>query len=244
MPPARQADRVTQSREPDLARQADGVLLGGPQRVGGHRVLDPEPVPAGRRVPGPVQPRVVGQDLHARADDEHEEEQVEEVLPARPGGKARRGVGVRRRDRPRVARDEALHRWVVAQALGHGDRDQQEHEADRQQPEEVEPAAATDPHARADPVDVRNRARERGNVDGVLAGRQLPAVAAHQLRRHARRRRSARIFTVGFDAAKPTPGLCQRLASSRRPCASIATNTTVHSAKATHTHTRAKLTSD
>ena len=123
VPPARQADRVAKPRQADLARKADRVLLGRPQRVGRHRLLDPEPVPAGRGVPRPVQPRVVGEDLHARADDEDHEEQVEEVLPSRPGGEARRRVGSRRLDGPGVALDEVLYRGLTAQALGDGDRD-------------------------------------------------------------------------------------------------------------------------
>jgi hypothetical protein len=78
---------------------------------------------------------MVGQDLHARADDEDEEEHVEEVLPARPGGKTGRRVGVRRLDRPGVALNEPLHRGIAAKLLGDGDRGQEGHEADRQQPQ-------------------------------------------------------------------------------------------------------------
>ena len=93
VPPAREADRVAKPRQTDLARKADRVLLGRPERVGRHRLLDPKPVLAGRGVARPIQPGVVGENLDARADDEDHEEQVEEVLPPRPGREACRRLG-------------------------------------------------------------------------------------------------------------------------------------------------------
>ena len=109
MPPAREADRVAKPRQPDLRRQADRVLLRRPQRIGRHRLLDAKPVPAGRRVARPVQPRMIGEDLHAGADDEDQQEQIEEVLQPQPDRETRRHVRVRRLDGPGVPRDEVLN---------------------------------------------------------------------------------------------------------------------------------------
>ena len=110
VPPAGQPDRVPQPGQADLAGQADRVLLRGPQRIGGHRLLDPEPVPARGAVPGPVQPGMVGEDLHPGPDDEDHQEQVEEVLPAAPRPATRRVAGAGRLDGAGVAGDEPLHR--------------------------------------------------------------------------------------------------------------------------------------
>ena len=65
MPPACESDRVAKPRKTDVAREADRILLGRPERVGRHRLLDSEPVPPGRRVPRPVQARMIRQDLDA-----------------------------------------------------------------------------------------------------------------------------------------------------------------------------------
>ena len=98
---------------------------------------------------------------------------------------------------------------VTAQALGDRDRDDQQHEADRQQPEQVEPPAATDAHARGDAVDLRDRARPGGGVDDVLARRQLLPVAANDVRRDTRplicRQILRRGVGIGVHSRQPTP---------------------------------------
>src|SRR5450759_1753438 len=73
-------DSISLPGQVGLPRKADRVLLGGPQRIGRHRFLDPEPVPARGGVPGPVQAGMVGQDLYPGADHEQHEEQVEDCL--------------------------------------------------------------------------------------------------------------------------------------------------------------------
>ena len=150
----------------------------------GHRLLDPEPVPARGAVPRPVQPGVVGEDLQARADDEHHEEQVEEVLPSHPDRETRWPRACAGRDRARVA---AMNRWTDGSPrspFADRDRDDQQHEPDRQQPEQVEPPAATDPHPRGDAGRVRHRTRPRRRIDHVLAHGQRLAVAANHVRRN------------------------------------------------------------
>ena len=72
-------------------------------------------------------------------------------------------------------------------------RDDQRHEADRQQPEQVEPSAA-DAHPRRYSVHSRDRARPGRRVDHVLAGRDLPAVAADEVGRDARLRGRRGVF--------------------------------------------------
>ena len=48
------------------------------------RLLDAEPVPARGAVPGPVQPRMIREDLQAGPHDEQQQEEVEEVLHTDP----------------------------------------------------------------------------------------------------------------------------------------------------------------
>ena len=185
---------MAKPRQTDLRREADRVLLGRPERVGGHRVLDAKPVPAGRRVARPVEARMIGQDLDAGADDEDQQEQIEEVLQPQPGRETRRRFGVRRLDGPGIPRDEVLNRRLAAQSLRDGDRDDQKQEADRQQPEQVEPPGAADTYARRDAVHLRDRARPGRRIDHVLARCELPAVAANDVRRNARLRRCGQIL--------------------------------------------------
>ena len=95
MPPAGQADRVADPRQPDLSRQADRVLLRRPQRLVRNRLLDAKPVLAGSAVPRPVQPRMITEDLQSRPDDEDQQEQVEEVLHANPDRQPGTRLGAR-----------------------------------------------------------------------------------------------------------------------------------------------------
>jgi hypothetical protein len=123
---------------------------------------------------------MVGEDLNPGANDEDQQEQIEEMLNAQPRRETRRGFGVRRVDCAGIPRDEVLHRRLVPKPLRNSDRDDQQHEADRREPEQVEPSA-TDAHARRDSVHARDRASPRRRVDHVLAGRELPAVAADEV---------------------------------------------------------------
>ena len=84
VPPASEPDGVPDTGQPDLAGQANRVLLRRPQRIGRYRLLNAEPVPAGGAVARPVQAWVVGEDLQARTDDEDQQEQIEEVLHPDP----------------------------------------------------------------------------------------------------------------------------------------------------------------
>ena len=107
------------------------------------------------------------------------------MLQVHPGGKARRPRRRRLLNGSRVTPDEVLHERVIAQTLGDGDQDDEQQERDRKQPQQVEPAATTDPHARRDPVPLRHRARPCRGVDRVLARAQLIPVAPHGVRRNA-----------------------------------------------------------
>jgi hypothetical protein len=89
--------------------QADRVLLRRPERVGWHRRVDSEPISSRGGVPGPVEPRMIGEDLDTRSDDEDHDEQIEEVLPSHPGGQACRRIGSVRQGGPGVAHDEPLY---------------------------------------------------------------------------------------------------------------------------------------
>ena len=66
-------------------------------------------------------------------------------------------------------------------------------EPDRQQPEQVEPSAATDAHTGRDALHLGDRARPRRRIDDVLARRQLRPEAPHRLRRDPRRCRRGRV---------------------------------------------------
>ncbi len=226
MPPARQPDRVADPRQADLSREADGVVLGRPQRFGGNRLLDAKPVLARSAVAGPVQARVIREDLHPRSDDEDHQEQVEEVHRSHPDRQA--GVSLRagREDRPGVVLDEPLHRADATQALGGRHRGDQAEQPDREQPEQVEPPAAPHANPRSDAARHRYRSRPRRGIDDILAGRQLRPEAAHSFRRGVRRsgrgrlRGGGRIIGVSHVAQPPTlprPWVIGRLGRRRSP---------------------------
>ena len=94
VPPAGEADRVTKARQPDLARQADGVLFRRPQRIGRHRFLDAEPVPARACCAGSSTAEDGREDLQPERMMKIMQEQVEEVLPSRPRPESPRSRGV------------------------------------------------------------------------------------------------------------------------------------------------------
>ena len=103
--------------------------------------LKAEPLGAGRAVALPIEPRVVGEDLDAGADDERHEEQVQEVLHPQPcrktGGDGRRG----RRDAG-IPHEEILHRRQLPQGLSDGHADDGEHKTEWQGPQHVYPTPA------------------------------------------------------------------------------------------------------
>jgi hypothetical protein len=178
MPPARQANGVPKARKTDLSRQADRVLLRRPRPLGRHLFLEAEPVPARCAVPGPVQPRMVTEDLKSRAEDEDHQEEVEEVLHPDPGGKPRVLVRLRRHDGPGIPGNEVLDRRDRAQTLRDRHRGDQDHEADRQQPQEIEPPVPADTHVRRDSVRFGEPLRD---IDGILAHRELLPKATHNV---------------------------------------------------------------
>ncbi len=108
--------------------------------------------------------------------------------------------------------DEPLHRRVTTQPLGDRNSDQQKTEADRQQPQQVKPPAASHPDPRSDPVDVRNRPRPGSGVDHILARSQLRPIAASNVWRNGRWRSRRQILRSGtiLDAHQapslPPPG--------------------------------------
>ena len=181
MPPARQADGVPKARKTDLSRQADRVLLRRPRPLGRHLFLEAEPVLARCAVPGPVQPRMVTEDLYSRPEDEDHQEHVEEVLHPDPDGKTRVLVRLRRHDGAGIPGDEVLDRRDRAQTLRDRHRGDQDHEADRKQPQEIEPPVPADTHARRDSVRFGEPLRD---IDGILAHRELLPKATHTVGRH------------------------------------------------------------
>ena len=93
-------------------------------------MLETKPLRAGRAVPGPIKPRMIGQDLDPGADDEHHEEHVQEVLQLQPPRKAGidRGRGLRDTG---VILDEGLHAWKLSQALREGNHENERRGSDR-----------------------------------------------------------------------------------------------------------------
>ena len=133
----------------------------------------------------PVQPRVVGEDLCSRPDDEDHQKQIEKVLRTQPCGEGRRfaWTGLTRTG---MLLDEHLHGRHAAQVLRRCDCPDQDDESEREQPEQVEPSAVADAHARCDAGGVRYRTRPRDGVDDVRTWGQLCAEAV----RHSRGPRS------------------------------------------------------
>ena len=104
-------------------------------------------------------------------------------------------------NRAGVAADECSTEALSRRPLAIATATIRRHEADREQPEQVEPSAAPDTHARSDAVHVRNRAGPCGRVDDVLAWSQLPAIAADDVRRDTRWPRVVRILRGGILVA-------------------------------------------
>ncbi len=140
--------------------------------------------------------------------------------PGKPTGVDRDGASV-----PGYCADEPLHERVPPQPLGDRDQDDQHQEADRQQPQQVEPPGTADPDPRSDPADLRDRARPSGRIDHILARRQLVPIAANVIRRDTRRRRSRQIFGGSISADRwslprvhrPAPSSLAPAGRSRSP---------------------------
>jgi hypothetical protein len=111
---------------------------------------------------------------------------------------------MRQVDSAGIPRDEVLHRRFGAQPLRDSHRNDQQHESDRQQPEQVEPPAA-DAHTRRYSVRSRDRARPRRRVDRLFAERELPAVAADEVGRDARLCRRRDVFRRGGGRTSQAP---------------------------------------
>src|SRR5579872_6442432 len=101
-------------------------------------MLETKPLRAGRAVPCPIKPRMIGKDLNPGADDEHHEEHVQEVLQLQPPRKARidRGRGLRDAG---VILDEGLDAWKLSQALCEGDQENERHGTDWYRPQDADP---------------------------------------------------------------------------------------------------------
>ncbi len=84
MPPARETDGMTDTRNAKPARDSHRIVLGGPDPARRNVLLETEPLGARRAVAAPIEPRVIGKDFHTSADDERHEEQVEEVTHPKP----------------------------------------------------------------------------------------------------------------------------------------------------------------
>ncbi|MGB9036870.1 MAG: hypothetical protein WCC45_20345, partial [Paeniglutamicibacter sp.] len=95
---------------------------------------------------------MVRDDRHPGADDRDEQQHVQEVLPADPRREARALLGAGGQHRAGVFIEKVRDPRGFAQALGHRDRGQQHHEAQRHQPQQVQPAVTTHPHPGSDPV--------------------------------------------------------------------------------------------
>jgi hypothetical protein len=128
---------------------------------------------------------VVTQDLNSRPDDEHHHEEIEKVGPSDPRGDARDysariGAG--------IALDECLQRRHVCQAFADRHRRKQQSEADRDQPQQVEPLVAADPQlgSGGPPGEVES-ATVRLDIDGVFGGVYLAAIVRVELQRCADR---------------------------------------------------------
>src|SRR3989304_136575 len=102
--------------------------------------LDTEPFPTRSAVPSPVQPRVVGEDLHSRPDDEDHQKQIEKMLRTQPCRKGRRFPWAALAASG-VLLDEHLPRRHAWQVLSRAHRPATAASPKRGKPEQVEPLA-------------------------------------------------------------------------------------------------------
>ena len=108
---------------------------------------------------------MIREDLQPRADDEHHEHDVEQMLPPQPGWKA--GMDCRRITCRGAGElfDERLHPFELPQVLRQRNSDHQSGEPQRNQPQRRKPAAA-DSHRRHPRLFLRKSARPFVDIDG------------------------------------------------------------------------------
>jgi hypothetical protein len=130
MPPASKPDRMTNTGDAQPTWHGHRIVFRGPNPALRNRILETEPLRAGRAVAGPIKARVISQDLDSGADDEHHEEHVQEVLQLQPPGKSGidRGGGLRD---AWILLDEGLHALKLSQALREGNHENERHGSDR-----------------------------------------------------------------------------------------------------------------
>src|SRR5215510_12560803 len=145
MPPARQADRVPETRNAQPPRQGHGVVLRGPGTIARNGAAQAKELRLGPASGIEGQSRMVREDLKSRPDDEEHQEQIEIVLIPKPPRKACRHL------RPegtsfRIIRDERLHGWQRPQVSSDEDTCDANHQTDdhdeREQLAKRKPAAA------------------------------------------------------------------------------------------------------
>jgi hypothetical protein len=84
---------------------------------------------------------MIRKDGYPGPDDGDQEQHVEEVLPPDPGREPRPAFGPGRNNPAWIFPDELRDRRDTTQPFGHGHGSDQQHEADWQQPKQVEPFA-------------------------------------------------------------------------------------------------------
>src|SRR5579864_4926984 len=112
MPPPSESYRMANAGNAEPLRDGHGIVFRRPYTVFRNVMLEAKPIRAGRAVPPPIKARMIRENLDARADDEHHQEEIEEMQQPQPQGEAR--VHRRRgRGDAGIARDEFLY-------AGHG----------------------------------------------------------------------------------------------------------------------------
>src|ERR1017187_10335441 len=120
MPPAGESYRVTNAGNTEPLRDGHRVVFRRPDLVLGNLALEAKPLGAWRTVPPPIEPGVIGEDLDARADDEHQEEQVKKMEQSQPQREARVHRPGGRSDAG-ATHEEFLYAGHRTQLLGDGD---------------------------------------------------------------------------------------------------------------------------
>src|SRR5579864_5921802 len=120
MPPPSESYRMANAGNAEPLRDGHGIVFRRPYTVFRDVMLEVKPIRAGRAVPPPIKARMIRENLDARADDEHHNEEIEEMQQPQPQGETR-VHRLRRRSFTGVARDEFLHAGHRAQLLGDGD---------------------------------------------------------------------------------------------------------------------------
>src|SRR5438552_16515473 len=124
MPPAGEPYRVADTRNAEPFRDRHRVIFRRPDAVRWHFTLKTEPLGAGSTIPSPIEARMIGEDLNARADNEHHDKQVEKMQQPQPQREARVNRP-RGRSGTGVAHDEFLYAGRRAQSLGDSDSEDQ-----------------------------------------------------------------------------------------------------------------------